>query len=166
MGLVDLSGLKDKTVGEIGAGPFGGILEVLNVEAKFKLQIDWIMDELRDLNFIEWPDNTFFINNPAECTWLKENCMDVLISYNALDHGWDIKQALRECIRISKECYLSFDCRGQKFNPNDPYHYQEIHFNDIAEFVLRETVGKGYKKSVVWDRKVKEYPVAGIIIQK
>jgi SAM-dependent methyltransferase len=134
---------NDSIVGEIGPGPFGGMIQVCSLLAKQKVFIDYAMRELFNLHFIDWPDNALFVNAPAENIPLKDDVIDVLVSYNALDHGWDIYAAIQECLRIARQCFLSFDCRGN--NPSqrgDIDHHQLLRIEDIRLFAERELSAK------------------------
>ena len=103
---------ETKVVGEVGAGPAGGILQICNLPAKKKVFIDYIQRELVDLDFCEWPKDATYVESGAEKIPLPNNSIDVLLSYNCLDHGWNIFDAISECLRVSKSCFLAFDCRG------------------------------------------------------
>ncbi len=128
---------EGKTVAEVGPGPFGGMIEVCQLPARRKVFIDYIMRELCGLNFIPWPEATY-VNAPAERIPLPDKSVDILVSYNALDHGWDIWKSLEECVRISRKCYLAFDCRGDSPAEvardragKDLDHYQMLTFGEV-----------------------------------
>lgn len=137
----------DMVVGEVGPGPFGGILEVLGVKAQKKVFIDYIMEELRDLHFIKWPDNSLFVNDPFEKVQLADRYCDLLLSYNALDHGWSVKDGLRECLRISKVCVLSFDCRAddlRQLDKVDMDHFTKVGIHQASTWVFE--IAESYHK--------------------
>jgi len=126
------------TVGEVGPGPFGGVLEVCDIKANKKVFIDYIMDELKKLNFISWPMEAEYYTCPVEdLSMIPDNHIDLLISYNAVDHGWDIWKGLRECLRISKSFVVNFDCRGDTDTGREKLdldHFQRICARDSISF--------------------------------
>ena len=160
---------ETQTVAEVGPGPFGGIIEVCKIPANQKFFIDYIMKELVGLKFIKWPD-AIYIHAPVETIPLADNAVDILLSYNAIDHGWDIWAAIAECIRISRRCYLCFDCRGDsekemqlRRSINDLDHYQIIKFEDVEKFMERY---KDYNYQVTDLGTKPEWKVATIVVEK
>lgn len=160
-------------VGEVGPGPFGGIIEVCNLPAYQKVFIDYIMEDLFNLKFIKWPDNSTFVDAPAEKIPLEDNYVDILLSYNALDHGWDVYKCIEECVRISKRCYLAFDCRGDnedevaiRKDGHDLDHFQLLKYEDIARFVSE----RDEATSAIWRirdmESNKQFPIAFIMVEK
>ena len=140
-------------IGEVGPGPFGGMLEVLGVPAQKKVFIDYVMEELRGLQFIPWPKEAEFVNSPFEKIDLPDNYCDLLVSYNALDHGWDVGKGLVECARVSKVCVLSFDCRAdsvEELQRVDLDHFTKVKYRTITRLVQKRfgTLGvvKPFKK--------------------
>lgn len=159
---------ENDIVGEVGPGPFGGIIEVCKLKAKQKVFIDYIMDSLFNLDFIKWPDDAIYVDAPAESIPLGDDVLDILLSYNTLDHGWDIFESLRECVRVSKHCYLAFDCRGDDKNEinirqggRDKDHFQLLEYNDLNKFLI----GCGYNFQLR-NMKLKDFPVAFIEVHK
>ena len=132
----DFKNYQNKVVGEVCGGPFGGIIEAyLHLEQKY--QIDIFASDFEKLNWINSPiDKTTWIESPCEEITLSDDHLDVLFGFNSIDHGWDYKSALKECIRVSKECYISFDTNRYK-SPHYPdlNHYQIVDYNDVVEFV-------------------------------
>lgn len=158
-------------VGEVGPGPFGGIIEVCKLPAKNKVFIDYVMEEQHKLNFITWPENALYVDSPAEKIPLPDNSIDVLLSYNTLDHGWNVYDCIKECIRISKRCYLAFDCRGDdekeveaRKDGHDKDHYQLLKYSDIYTFMCGYPINN--YKWVVKDMKIKQFPLAYIEVNK
>jgi hypothetical protein len=131
-----------KKIGELGPGPFGGILNSSDFPKNnfYEYYIDLLMKEHINLRFISWQfslPGSFYITSPMEDIGLNDDCLDILFSFNTLDHGWDIYKALDECIRISKRCYLSFDCRTEDKNI-DLDHYQKVNYEDIELFLINK----------------------------
>jgi hypothetical protein len=160
-----------QVIGEVGAGPFGGCIEVCSLPADGKFFIDYIQQELCDLNFIDWPEDAIYINAPAEDIPLLDNSIDVLLSYNCLDHGWDVYKCIKECIRISKRCFLSFDCRGDnekeikvREDGHDLDHVQLLKYKDIENFVNEEL--KSFVEVTLSDMKTKHFPVVFMEVKK
>lgn len=122
---------SDKTIAEICCGPYGGILECYDVSCREKIFVDIFMEDFKQMNFIEWSKNSRFIQAPTECIPLKDNSVDVLLGYNSIDHGWDWKKSLEECHRISNECYLMFDTKGEL---DGDWHPQIITHEDVKEY--------------------------------
>lgn len=161
---------ETKVVGEIGPGPFGGILQVCNVSCKQKVFVDYILRELVDLNFCEWPKDAIYVESGVEKIPLPNNSIDVLVSYNCLDHGWNIFDALSECIRVSKLCFLGFDCRGddkqqvqRRKKQKDMDHHQLIRYEDINAFLK----GLDDVNDVsLTDLGIRSFPVAVVINER
>jgi len=132
----DFKNYKNKVVGEVCGGPFGGIIE-LHLPLEQKYQIDIFASDFEKLNWINSPsDRTTWIESPCEEIDLPDNHLDVLFGFNSIDHGWDYKSAIKECIRVSKECYISFDTDRYKspYYP-DLNHYQIVDYQDVVKFV-------------------------------
>jgi hypothetical protein len=162
-------------VGEIGPGPFGGMIEVcqLRVAMQDKVFIDYIMKDLVDLNFISWPAEAVYVHAAAEEIPLASDAINVLLSFNCLDHGWDIWATLLEAIRISQSCFLAFDCRGDdpnevkaRQNTKDLDHFQLLKFEEIENFVEEYLGRKGYYGGVVRWHVGKTWPVAVVLVDK
>jgi hypothetical protein len=161
--------VTDQTIlGEVGPGPFGGLMDVCKLPAREKYFIDDIMVELHALKFIDWPESSVMVDAPAEAIPLADNVIDVLLSYNALDHGWDIWSSIQECVRVSKHSFLSFDCRGnnaqqvEQRKGKDLDHWQLIKIEDVYDFMRREM-------SHCWSLTElggKEFPIAVIEVKK
>jgi hypothetical protein len=158
-------------VGEVGPGPFGGIIEVCKLSARRKVFVDYMMEHLVGMEFIKWPPEALYVDSPAESIPLPENYIDVLLSYNTLDHGWNVFDCIKECIRISKKCYLSFDCRADDMDQikmltesNDLDHYQLITFSDIERF-MKNKIGDTVSWKLV-DMETKQFPVVYLEITK
>jgi hypothetical protein len=153
------------TLAEVGPGPFGGIIQQCNLPTCKKYFIDYILADLVRLGFISWPGNAVYVNAPAESIPLETDSVDMLISCNTLDHGWDVYNAIRECVRISKRCALSFDCRGDSEQQrrdfaDDLDHHQLLHFDEIKTFVMDNYSAE--LQVSVRDTGDKAYPVAYI----
>lgn len=144
---LDLNAYIEAAVGEIGAGPFGGMIEVLGMRARRKVFIDILANSLRNLRFIEWPANAEFVESPAEEIPLPDNYLDLVLSYNALDHGWDILESLKEAIRISKRTLVAFDCKSNTAPPEDRLdHYQGVSFYEVVKALNGIAMGLGATK--------------------
>jgi len=157
---------NQSVIGEVGPGPFGGIIEVCKLPAFKKVFIDYILEELYNLHYIKWPDDAIMVDAPAERIPLDDDTVDILLSYNTLDHGWDVYECIKECVRISKRCYLAFDCRGDNKNEvdirrdgHDIDHYQLLHYDDIKKFV-------NDNNWEIKDMDFKPFPVAFIYAEK
>jgi len=158
---------ETKIVGEVGAGPFGGVLQVCNLPAKKKVFIDYIQRELVDLDFCEWPEDATYVESAAEKIPLDDNSIDVLVSYNCLDHGWNIFDTLSECMRVSKLCFLAFDCRGDDENEIERRktqgnidHPQMIRYADIDAFLKKRD---DINDIQLVDLGIRSFPVAVVI---
>lgn len=144
---VDYDAFTQMSVCELGAGPFGGMLETLPLKAREKIFVDILAEKQAQLRFIEWPRNCRIIECPFEEIELPSDSVDVTLSYNSLDHGWDIEKALYEALRITRSRILvAFDCKSGKNPPHDKVdHYQEISFDQIKR--LASEVFYGHR----WD---------------
>ena len=129
---LSIKDLKDKVVGEVCCGPYGGIIEGYKIQCKEKYFIDIFMDDFKEMKFIEWTDNSIFINAPCEHIHLEDNGLDVLFGYNSIDHGWDWKKSIDECLRISKKMFLMFDTKN---GTDGDAHPQKISHIDVVEYI-------------------------------
>lgn len=122
-------------VGELGAGPLGGIIKAFPQHFPTGcVFIDILAQKQKQLGFVDWERDLIF-ESPFEDIPLPDNFLDVVVSYNALDHGWDIQQAIREAVRVSKKCYLAFDCKGGNNPPHDKLdHYQKVDLLEVKAF--------------------------------
>jgi hypothetical protein len=126
--------LFEKNVAEIGAGPFGGLIRHMNPATRTETYIDILANAQRVLQFIKWPANSRFVDCPMERIDLPDKSVDVLLSYNALDHGSDIFKALDEIVRVSKAFFIAFDCKGNSAPPHDRLdHYQIVHSGVVCK---------------------------------
>jgi hypothetical protein len=138
--------LFEKNVAEIGAGPFGGLIRHMNATTRTETYIDILANAQRVLQFIKWPANSRFVDSPMECIDLPDKSVDVLLSYNALDHGSNIFKALDEIVRISKEFFIAFDCKGDTAPPHDRVDHYQIVDCDAVESRM---------KRLSWDGKIR-----------
>lgn len=98
--------------------------------------IDLLANAQRVLRHVEWHPSDMFIDAPAEAVTLPDKTLDVLLSFNAMDHGWDIRAALAEAMRISRECYLAFDCKADTAPQHDRLdHYQMVRFEEVCAHI-------------------------------
>jgi glycosyltransferase involved in cell wall biosynthesis/SAM-dependent methyltransferase len=102
----------DKTVVEIGCGPFGVIS---GLRASRKIGIDPLLPVYRDLWDLE-AHNCEYLADQGERTSLPDGTADVVICLNVLDHVQSPAAVLQEIRRILKddgELFLSLDLEGQ-----------------------------------------------------
>lgn len=126
--------LKNKVIGEICCGPYGGIIEGYKIQCKEKYFIDIFMDDFKDMGLVEWSENSNFINAPCEQIHLEDNTLDILYGYNSIDHGWDWKKSIDECFRISKKMFLMFDTKDEI---DGDMHPQKISHIDVVEYIAK-----------------------------
>jgi hypothetical protein len=110
------------------------------------------------------------VDAAVESIPLSDNFIDVLLSYNCLDHGWNVYRAIDECVRVSKHVYLAFDCRGddpkqvEQFK-EDLDHPQLLRFNNIKQHVFEKDITE-IGVFTVKDMGIKNFPVAFIEVHK
>jgi hypothetical protein len=138
----NINSLATKSVGEICCGPYGGILECFQIQAKKKYFIDIFMNDFKDMGLIQWPDNSNFINAPCEHIHLPDNELDVLFGYNSIDHGWDWQKSLDECLRISKKTFIMFDTKDKI---DGDMHPQKISHEDVLRYAEEQSWHQKYK---------------------
>lgn len=137
----DPSTLKGKVVGEVGAGPFGGMIEVFKIPAKQKVFVDIYAHKLKSLQFIQWDVDALIIESPVEKIDLPDKSVDFMLSYNAIDHGWDVFKGLDEVLRVSRHGLIAFDCKGDKAPKADRLdHYQEIFFAQVRDYLSNKGI--------------------------
>jgi hypothetical protein len=145
--------LKDKVIGEVCCGPYGGIIEAYKIECKEKYFIDIFMEDFKDMKLVEWTDNSNFVNAPCEQIHLEDNTLDILYGYNSIDHGWDWKKSIDECLRISKKMFLMFDTKDEI---DGDIHPQKISHTDVVEYIAQSKWKEKYKYVSV-QAKYKDY---------
>jgi SAM-dependent methyltransferase len=123
-------------VGEIGAGPFGGLLRHWGNVGGTQHFIDVLANGQRALGFIEWPATAVFVDSPMEAIDLPDKALDLVVSYNALDHGSDLGAALREIARVARECVIAFDCKAHSGPEHDRLdHYQYVEYGAVVAMI-------------------------------
>ena len=128
--------LRGKVVAEVGAGPFGGLIRHLNGDTRYEVYIDILANAQRVLRFIDWPTKSQCLDSPVECIALQDKSIDLLLSYNAIDHGSNVFKALDEIVRVSKEAFIAFDCKANTAPPHDRVdHYQIVEFKKVCDHV-------------------------------
>tara|TARA_B100000424_G_C22945012_1_gene502918 strand:+ start:2175 stop:2864 length:690 start_codon:yes stop_codon:yes gene_type:complete len=127
---------KQLKIGEVCGGPFGGMIEH-KFALEDKYQIDIYADSFKELEWTSSPsENTTWIEAPCEEIPLEDNFLDVVFGFNSIDHGWDVFQSIKEIIRVSKECYISFDTDRYLLDGYpDRHHYQTIKLEDVQSFM-------------------------------
>jgi hypothetical protein len=139
--------LYGKHVAEVGAGPFGGLVRHLKPYTTSETFIDILANAQRVLRFIDWGDADF-VDCPVESIRLPDKSVDVLLSYNAIDHGSDVIKGMQEIARVSKECFVAFDCKANTAPPHDRVdHYQIVEFKRVCE-CIEQMVRDGKIKSL------------------
>ena len=141
----EVGNYKGKVVGEACGGPYGGIIDI-HYEKEDKYQIDIYADDFESLDWIKKNDSiTKWIASPCEKIDLPDNQLDVLFAFNSLDHGWDVFASIRECVRVSKHCYIGFDT-NRHLVPGYPdlNHYQIIDHDKVVEFLEKEYSNDNY----------------------
>ena len=132
----DIDNYKGKIIGEACGGPFGGIIDI-HYEKEEKYQIDIFADDFEALGWTKKNGSTTkWIASPCEKIDLPDNHLDVMFAFNSLDHGWDVFESIRECVRVSKHCYISFDTNRYKV-PGYPdlNHYQIVDHEKVTKFL-------------------------------
>lgn len=127
---------KGKRVGEACGGPYGGIIEMY-LPGEDKYQIDVYADSFEEMNWISSsPEKTKWVAAPCEEISLENNFLDVLFAFNSIDHGWNVFKSIEEIVRVSKECFVSFDTnRYLKPGYPDLYHYQIIKLEEVKQYM-------------------------------
>ncbi len=140
LGINDLSYLKDKEILDVGCGPMGGLLQL--VEAKSKTTLDPLNDEYLKRFPEFYNPNIFYNNGYGENMPFEDNIFDLVISTNAFDHAEDPKQVLREMSRVIKPggyIAMIFCLNLSKIHPHPS------HINSINEELFRSWVDDKYE---------------------
>lgn len=138
---IDSSYFKDKSVLEIGSGPycfFSGILEINRKHLPKNLVIsDSLMDFFQDFEVSKLiPENAIRLQAPGEDMPLPDRIFDIILTNNTLDHVKDCDDFLREIRRMLKaEGRLLFSAHAvvqaakilipliKKIDSHHPYHF-------------------------------------------
>lgn len=94
----DLSFFEDKTVVEIGCGPYGCVSSIV---AKNKIGVDPLIDYFRQYTKSD-PQEPHYVKSVGELLPFPNEFADVVICQNVLDHTNDPYNCLREINRILK----------------------------------------------------------------
>jgi hypothetical protein len=133
---------RTEVVAEIGAGPFGGMIKPLELGRR-RYYVDPLATAQRTLGFVGWTARDIHLDLEAEDLSGMEERVDVLLSYNALDHGHDIRRALRQAVAMADECFLAFDCKGTGTPEHDRLdHYQTVDF-EVVSAEVRQMAASG-----------------------
>jgi len=112
---------KKKTVVDVGAG-IRGVLGI--IDAHKKIIVDPCLNEVIDLFVI--PDEIILISEKAEKIPLPDNCADIVVCTNTLNHVEDPPKALSEMARIlKKDGLFLFETYIQPYDPGHPHIYSE-----------------------------------------
>ncbi|MHC4396276.1 MAG: methyltransferase domain-containing protein [Planctomycetota bacterium] len=106
---------KEKTVVEIGPGPFGGVLPFLN--AKRRIAVEPLYDQYVSEGLWKPGPEIKVLKCFAEAMDLSRFSVDVLFACNSLDHGESIKEAIKEVSKVLVETgylFLHVHCRKRK----------------------------------------------------
>lgn len=130
---------KNLKVGEACGGPYGGVIEMF-LPYENKYQIDIFADSFKSLNWLssDGAQKTTWIEAPCEEIPLEDNFLDVAFAFNSIDHGWNVFESISEIVRVSKECYVSFDTNKyihaihSKPSLN---HYQKVVLEKVIVFM-------------------------------
>ena len=127
---------KGLKIGEVCGGPYGGWIDI-EMPHEDKYQIDIFANSFKDMGwFSSPPENTTWIEAPCEEIPLEDNFLDVVFGINSIDHGWDVFASINELLRVSKECYISFDTnRYLKPGYPDLNHYQIVKLEEVTDFM-------------------------------
>lgn len=126
---------KNLKVGEACGGPYGGIIEMF-LPNENKYQIDVFAESFKSLNWLssEGSQKTTWVETPCEEIPLEDNLLDVAFAFNSIDHGWNVFASISELVRVSKECYISFDTNKYLYGP-DLNHYQKVALGEVITFM-------------------------------
>lgn len=126
---------KNLKVGEACGGPYGGIIEMF-LSNEDKYQIDIFAESFRSLGWLSpaGSSKTTWVETPCEEIPLEDNFLDVVFAFNSIDHGWNVFASISELVRISKECYISFDT-NKYLGGLDLNHYQPVALEQVTAFV-------------------------------
>lgn len=100
---LDFSFFHDKSVCEIGCGPFGMIYFA---NAKYKIGVDPLIPYYEELGLLandKLKDMTLIPTGAENLTQIQNNSIDIVICYNVLDHVQKPENVLLETNRILKK---------------------------------------------------------------
>lgn len=158
---IDTSYFKDKTVLEIGSGPFGFFAGVSQINKEHLPENLIISDSL--MNFYQKfemsnliPENAIRLQAPGEDIPLPDDTFDIILTNNTIDHAEDCDKFLLEIKRLLKpNGVLLFSSHIivdfiKLFKPliklvdiNHPYHFIQDEIDDLFNrhgFVLKSKV--------------------------
>lgn len=126
---------KGKTVVDIGSGPLGGLLTILNY--RLGVSIDPLAKRYEKIGWVkERSPNHIYIEASVEDIPLLDNFADCVCTKNALDHGQNTIKAMQEMVRILKtggRLYINVDFRspsqrvkGHRICLNEDFFHDEV----------------------------------------
>lgn len=144
---------SSNSLGEICGGPWGGLLHTHFKHFPKKYQIDLLADKFEKLALV----NQNWVVSPSEKINMEDNFLDYLFGFNSLDHGWDIKKSINECIRVSKKGAISFDINNHINLENYPnkQHYQLVETKNVLD-ILHDIENKYNIKITHWIHKLND----------
>lgn len=138
---VEMSFFRDKTVLEIGSGPFGFFTAISQIDREYLpmrlVIIDTLMDYYQQFQIAsKMPENAFLIKAPGEDAPLPDKSFDIILTNNVIDHVRDAMDFLAECKRLLRPSGLLFFSVHiipglirvfkpllERFDMNHPYHF-------------------------------------------
>lgn len=173
LGIKNLLNLHEKDVLDIGCGPMGGLLNIVECNTKTTL------DPLNYKYLEQFPEfynsNISYVTGVAEAMPFPNNTFDLIISTNAFDHVDNPHQAMKEMRRVLKPggyIAIIFCLNLSKIHPH-PSHIHSINeeifrswVDDKFETIKHEVIRYGWVKynnkvgqpALVWLGRSTEMP--------
>lgn len=120
---------------DIGTGPAGGILDLLECDEKWA--IEPIYSQYKKEGIWHWRSDLIVRETVCEqLSGVPENYFDIVFSMNALDHGENIEKCFRKTCEALKEgglFYLHVHCRSEE--QLNPLHQQAYTPEDLKHWL-------------------------------
>ena len=133
--------IKDKTVLDIASGEgYGSAL--LAEKAKFVFGVDIDLDSIEKSNtkYKEFP-NLHFIHGACESIPIEENSIEVVTSFETIEHHEKHHEMLIEIKRVMKSDGILIisspnrEIYSDKFNSSNPFHVKELYLKELEELL-------------------------------
>ena len=168
---IEPSFFKDKTVLEVGSGPFGFFAGLAQMDKtcvpKDLVIVDPLMDYYQQFNLSKLiPEHAFKLQAVGENIPLPVHGFDIILTTNTLDHVKDCDQFLAEIHRLLKPKGLlllsvhtiarfiqPFRVLLKIFDRNHPYHFSRLNVRELlldnSFLIKREVIVRMHKENPI-----------------
>ncbi|WP_417875143.1 methyltransferase domain-containing protein [Xanthomarina gelatinilytica] len=143
-----MSLIKGKTVLDIASGEGYGS-HLMSFESQYVYGVDIDKDTIESAKNKYSSDNLEFLHGSTSKIPIESNSVDVVISYETIEHHDEHEQMMQEIKRVLKQNGILIISSPDKYfysdkrNYNNPFHVKELYKNEFTELISKHF--KNYK---------------------